>query len=199
MPSLVGVKLTLALLTWRDRHIDLSLRANHKLTAAKYNSRFQLMFSQTVAVPLPRGTKVYELPDVVDQSTPPSTVLTDGAAPMSSALMQYIAEQLNWTAVPAAVQSRFAGCKGVWYAVSEDDMTQSKSVENAWLANAIQVYESRVPGGSEIEGSALWLAFRPSMCKVAINWRRCTSTQVWILSRTFRGCWCNFSAGVCGC
>ena len=181
-------------LTGRRRHIDLSLRSNHCLSAAKYNSRFQLMFSQTVAVPLPLGTKVYEIPDVVDTNpfdasgTPSTVVLTDGAAPMSRALMQYIAERLNWTTVPAAVQARFAGCKGVWYAVSDDQSTLPGAVEStctAWLANGTRVYEARLPGASDPrEQSEMWLAFRPSMCKVAINWRRCTSTQVCTVLRT---------------
>jgi len=146
------------------RHIDLSVAGNVSMTAAKYNARFQLAFSRTAAVPLPTNTSVVKVPDALWGQN--KFLMTDGAAPISADLMQYIATKLDWATTPCAFQGRIGGCKGVWYMVpsfEEADFHEMRSnIQHLW--------------GSQPMGR-LWIAIRQSMTKVCHSTMPCSSIR----------------------
>eukprot|EP00750_Incisomonas_marina_P008543 INCI15510.1.p1 GENE.INCI15510.1~~INCI15510.1.p1 ORF type:complete len:1030 (+),score=145.52 INCI15510.1:1103-4192(+) len=172
----------------RRWHINLSIPGNNAITLAKYNARFQLAFSTTRAVPLPPCSAVFEVPDLMSTSDQ-STLLTDGAAPISMDLMRHVAQSLGWSHVPSAFQGRFGGCKGVWYAVPNcrgDTCTASCP----WLQHGKCVLfrgDTRSSDAEDVGFDAaiscersMWIAIRPSMIKVHTDWSKCTNTQTHI-------------------
>lgn len=153
------------------RHVDLDYSSNRALSVAKYHARFQLAFSETQAVQLPSTARIFVVPDCVAATG--GALMTDGAAPISRALMNHVTQQLGWAQAPTAFQGRIGGCKGVWYVVPESESDAQPSVQtgstnsaSTWLAGARCVFPTQTRG---LDGSDMWLAYRPSMVKVGVR------------------------------
>lgn len=95
--------------TVREWHLPLTDERNLQMTLAKYNARFSLGFSDSVA------TVAFDSVDRVADVVSDGTVMSDGCAAMPLWAMQQIATAAELPALPSVVQGRIGACKGVWY------------------------------------------------------------------------------------
>lgn len=99
--------------TVREWHIPFKTAPeNLDMPLAKYNARFSLGFSESIA------TVTFDaLQEVADIVAPGSSnvVMTDGCAAMPLWAMQQIATAAQLPVLPSVVQGRIGAAKGVWY------------------------------------------------------------------------------------
>lgn len=109
--SKAGVFLTADLV--RSWLVDKNNNKNQILS--KYNSRICLAFSTTICMNRPLQTNEFEIIDdichVKDHTD--DQIMTDGCGLISYSFMKTIANTLQLTNLPCAVQGRFGSCKGV--------------------------------------------------------------------------------------
>ncbi|UZJ52203.1 hypothetical protein CBS101457_001523 [Exobasidium rhododendri] len=100
---------------------------NKTSTTAKFVQRIHLGLSTTIP-----GPSILQMNKVSDVVSPKGRVMTDGAAPVSRAVMIAIAETLGLKQAPSAVQARYGGAKGVWYLAS-DRIAHDGEVGQLWI------------------------------------------------------------------
>lgn len=96
----------------REWHIPFeSAPENRSMTLAKYNARFSLGFSESIAT-VAFDHPLQQVPDIVSDK---GHVMTDGCAAMPLWAMQQIATAAQLQVLPSVVQGRIGAAKGVWY------------------------------------------------------------------------------------
>lgn len=97
--------------TVREWHIPFATApANMAMTLPKYNARFSMGFSESIATVA--FDALQEVPDVVNAQ---GAVMSDGCAAMPLWAMQQIATAAQLPTLPSVVQGRIGAAKGVWY------------------------------------------------------------------------------------
>ncbi|KAK7043741.1 hypothetical protein VNI00_008353 [Paramarasmius palmivorus] len=116
------------ILQWQN---PIDLEFNQRQPVAKFLSRFALGFSTSVPALEFNPENVYWIDDLVTEDCPPGKppaekTLTDGCSLINRAAMCQIAQNLGYSGIPAALQGRFLGAKGVWMLHPDNDDIQPK-------------------------------------------------------------------------
>jgi hypothetical protein len=95
----------------REWHIPFECApVNRSMTLAKYNARFSLGFSESIAT-VAFDHPLQQVPDIVSDQ---GHIMTDGCAAMPLWAMQQIATAAQLQVLPSVVQGRIGAAKGVW-------------------------------------------------------------------------------------
>ncbi|KAL0578252.1 hypothetical protein V5O48_003747 [Marasmius crinis-equi] len=105
------------------------LECNDKQAVAKYFARIALGLSVSVPAIEFQCDRIKYIPDIVaedcqiasEDKPPAEKVLTDGCGLINQAALATIAEVMGYRTIPAAVQGRIAGAKGLWMLHPNDE------------------------------------------------------------------------------